>query len=156
MADEFHITRQHGTNIFIDVNKGIVTNVHNGGALDKKLNEMYVGKTITFMKDDFIPKMHHYHLRSTDEANARKNLHSSEVWRNGIVESISRHKRNSNVQFVGRNAVEQQAISDEQYEKELARLESIKAEAEAEMNVRAETLETIQAFVKLVHNFKQL
>ena len=54
MANEFHIDRAQGTTIYIDVRNGIVMNVQNAEEnLNKRLNEMYVGKSISFMKKDF-------------------------------------------------------------------------------------------------------
>ena len=56
--DKFIIDRQQGQAIWIDVKRGKVRNCYNGGeTFDAKMNELYKGKSITFLKEDFETKM---------------------------------------------------------------------------------------------------
>ena len=54
--DLFYIDRQFGQPIFIDVEKGIVQRVYNEN-FNNKMNEVYKGKEISFLKTDFEEKM---------------------------------------------------------------------------------------------------
>jgi len=56
--DTFHIDRQFGQPIWIDVVKGIVKRCYNETQrFNRKMNEIYRGKTITFLKEDFELRM---------------------------------------------------------------------------------------------------
>jgi len=66
--DKFYIDRQFGQAIWIDVENGIVQNCYNEEPkFNAKLNENYKGKSITFLKEDFIDramKGTYHHLRA--------------------------------------------------------------------------------------------
>jgi len=56
--DRFIIDRQFGQAIWVDVIKGIVKRCYNESPkFNKKMNELYKGKTITFLKTDFESRM---------------------------------------------------------------------------------------------------
>ena len=56
--EQFYIDRQFGLAIWIDVDKGIVQRVYNGSNhFNAKMEENYKGKTISFLRDDFVTKM---------------------------------------------------------------------------------------------------
>jgi len=55
--DRFYIDRQFGIAIWIDVENGIVQKIYNGeDNYIAKMNENYQGKSITFLKEDFIER----------------------------------------------------------------------------------------------------
>jgi len=56
--DKFIIDRQQGQAIWIDVKRGKVRRCYNGGeTTDARLNELYKGKSITFLREDFENRM---------------------------------------------------------------------------------------------------
>ena len=53
--EQFYIDRMIGQPIFIDVENGIVLRCYNETErFNARMNELYAGKTITFLKEDFI------------------------------------------------------------------------------------------------------
>ncbi|HUT64346.1 MAG TPA: hypothetical protein VMZ04_10365 [Anaerolineae bacterium] len=53
--DKFYIDRQFGLPIWIDVENGIVQNCYGDTEnYNARMNELYKGNTITFLKEDFI------------------------------------------------------------------------------------------------------
>jgi len=64
----FSIDSQSNT-IFVNVENGVVMNCANGGTpkFDAKMNEVYGGKTISFLKEDFEARMKpvYFNVRST-------------------------------------------------------------------------------------------
>ena len=60
MEPTFYIDRQFGCAIFIKVENGIVQKVWNGDSqrYDDKMNELYIGKSISFLTEDFEKRMH--------------------------------------------------------------------------------------------------
>ena len=55
--EQFYIDRQFGIPIWIDVENGIVQKCYNETErFTARMNEMYVGKSITFLKEDFIDR----------------------------------------------------------------------------------------------------
>jgi len=67
-TDKFYIDRQFGNPIWIDVEDGIVLRCYNEKPnFIKVMNEKYVGKSITFLNEDFIGramKGTYHHLRA--------------------------------------------------------------------------------------------
>jgi hypothetical protein len=65
--EQFYIDRQFGQAIFIDVENGIVKKCYNEAEkFNARMNELYVGNTINFLKKDFIGramKGTYHHLR---------------------------------------------------------------------------------------------
>lgn len=58
MAQEFYMDSQFDIPYWIDVDNGIVKNISCGDKkVAAKMNEVYVGKTITFLKEDFETRM---------------------------------------------------------------------------------------------------
>ena len=56
--EKFIIDRPQGQAIWIDVKKGKVRKCYNGGeTFDARMNELYKGKSITFLKADFEKRM---------------------------------------------------------------------------------------------------
>ena len=73
MAKEFYIDRQFGVAIFIDVTKGIVQKCYNERPkYNARMNDLYAGKTISFLKEDFEKRMSgtYHNVRSLEIANA--------------------------------------------------------------------------------------
>ena len=68
MKDKFIIDRQFGIALWVDVEDGIVQFCYNEEPkFINKMNERYVGKSITFLKEDFIEramKGTYHHLRA--------------------------------------------------------------------------------------------
>lgn len=53
--EQFYIDRQFGQPIYIDVENGIVLRCYNESEkYNARMNELYVGNTINFLKEDFI------------------------------------------------------------------------------------------------------
>lgn len=53
--DKFYIDRQFGQAIWVDVEKGIVQKCYGESKkFNDKMNELYKGKSITFLNEDFI------------------------------------------------------------------------------------------------------
>ena len=66
--ETFYIDRQFGQAIFIDVEKGIVDKCYNESEkFNNRMNELYKGKPITFLKEDFEKRMKpiYHNVRST-------------------------------------------------------------------------------------------
>jgi hypothetical protein len=65
--DKFYIDRQFGNPIWIDVENGIVLRCYGETEkFDNRMNELYVGKSINFLNEDFIGramKGTYHHLR---------------------------------------------------------------------------------------------
>ena len=56
--NKFYIDRQFGHAIFIDVEKGLVVNCYNESEkYCNKMNELYIGKSISFLKTDYEKRM---------------------------------------------------------------------------------------------------
>ena len=56
--DNFIIDRPQGVAIWIDVKKGKVKRCYNGGEkFDARMNELYKGKSISFLREDFEMRM---------------------------------------------------------------------------------------------------
>lgn len=74
MKTVFHIDRQFGVTIFIDVEDGIVVECKNDGKLTDIMTEKYKGKSITFLKEDFEAKMKgtYHNVRSEDWVTAKQ------------------------------------------------------------------------------------
>ena len=86
MAKEFYIDRQFGVAIFIDVENGIVQKCYNEkDSYNAKMNELYKGKTISFLKEDFEKRMSgtYHNVRSLEVTYA--------VQRVAAVESRIKH-----------------------------------------------------------------
>ena len=89
----FYIDRQFGQAIFIDVEKGIVQKVYNDKKMEKKMNELYKGKSISFLKEDFEKRMKpSYHsVRCAATIAIMKNIQAIESRINNINPLISVH-----------------------------------------------------------------
>jgi len=135
MANEFHIDRQFGVAIWIDVDKGIVINVHNEKPVFvNKMMKHYKGKSISFLKADFEKKMKpaHYNVRSTDVSNALKNVNAIDA----RLTRISCELNNLHSESDLRTALEAQ-----------------KENVLKEKDERLETLENLQEYVKQIHGY---
>ena len=56
--DTFHIDRQFGVPIWVDVENGIVIRCYNETPkFNQRMNELYKGKSIAFLKEDFESRM---------------------------------------------------------------------------------------------------
>jgi len=54
----FYIDRQFGQAIFIEVEKGVVLRCYNeSDKFNSKMDENYKGKTISFLREDFVARM---------------------------------------------------------------------------------------------------
>lgn len=77
--NNFYIDRQFGIAIWIDVHRGIVKDCHNGGEnFDKRMNELYVGKPISFLKSDYEKRMEGVFtcVHSNDVVSQKQKIHA--------------------------------------------------------------------------------
>jgi len=67
MKDKFYIDRQFGQAIWVDVKRGIVQKCYGESEkFNARMNELYIGKSITFLNEDFIGRAMagtYHHLR---------------------------------------------------------------------------------------------
>jgi len=82
MVERFYIDRQFGQAIWIDVEKGIVKDCYNEERkYNDRMNELYVGKSITFLKEDFVDramKGTYHHLRAERITSCKQRVASCE------------------------------------------------------------------------------
>ena len=77
--DTFYIDRQFGTPIYVEVEKGIVQSVTNESeTFINKMMELYEGKTILFLKEDFERKMRgsYHNVRSSYVVHCIREVHA--------------------------------------------------------------------------------
>ena len=77
--NEFHIDRQFGNTIFIDVEAGIVKDCKNESKrFNDKMNEKYVGKTISFLIKDVgeVFRGVYMNVRSTEVIDQQIHVHA--------------------------------------------------------------------------------
>jgi hypothetical protein len=78
--EQFFIDRQFGQPILIDVENGIVKKCYNDSTLEARMNELYAGKTINFLNEDFIGramKGTYHHLRPMATYDAHQKINSA-------------------------------------------------------------------------------
>ena len=100
--NEFHVDKQFGVAIFIDVTKGIVQQCKNGNErMITKMNELYVGKSISFLKEDFEAKMKgcYYNVRSTEVNHHRLNISSIDAKLVGLQANIQRATHQNDIEL---------------------------------------------------------
>lgn len=68
MVSEFHIDRQFGHTIFLNVENGIFTGCVVDGKMENGIERLYLNKPIAFLKEDFEDKMKgcYCRVRSTE------------------------------------------------------------------------------------------
>ena len=79
MAQEFAIDRGYGITIFIDVENGIVKKCHNETPkFIQRMTELYVGKSISFLKEDFEKKFEgvYVNVRPMGVINVLRNINA--------------------------------------------------------------------------------
>ena len=143
--DKFYIDRQFGMAIWIDVDKGIVQKCYNEDPkYIARMNELYVGKSITFLKEDFIDramKGTYHHLRAESITSP---LQIVEAWKSKIRNingKISTHARTNHL------------ITGEA-DKELKRLKELRADYEIEQYKAKKFLDIEKERALTEHNFQ--
>jgi len=143
--DKFYIDRQFGQPIWIDVENGIVQNCYNEEPnYVAKMNELYVGKSITFLKEDFIDramKGTYHHLRADSITTP---LQIVEAWKSKV--------RNMNGRIA--NHLKTNFINGEEAENALKELRKLRADYEIEQYKAEKFLEIEKERVLTEHNFK--
>lgn len=95
--EQFFIDRQFGQPILIDVENGIVKKCYNETEkFNARMNELYAGKTINFLNEDFIGramKGTYHHLRPMATYDAHQKINSARLHKRviGILMSDDRY-----------------------------------------------------------------
>jgi len=143
--DKFYIDRQFGQAIWIDVEKGIVQNCYNEEPkFVARMNELYVGKSITFLNEDFIGramKGTYHHLRAEGITSP---LQIVEAWKSKVRNMNGRIANHLRINF--RNT--------EEAEKTLQEYRKLKADYEIEQYKAEKFLEIEKERILTEHNFK--
>jgi len=90
--DKFYIDREFGVAIFIDVENGIVKNIYNEKPeFIKRMTELYVGKSISYLKEDFEKRMKptYHNVRSDAIVNIQRIINSGNVEKRLITNLIT-------------------------------------------------------------------
>jgi prenyltransferase beta subunit len=90
--DKFYIDREFGVAIFIDVENGIVKNIYNEKPeFIKRMTELYVGKSISYLKEDFDKRMKptYHNVRSDAIVNIQNIINSGNVEKRLITDLIT-------------------------------------------------------------------
>jgi prenyltransferase beta subunit len=90
--DKFYIDREFGVAIFIDVENGIVKNIYNEKPeFIKRMTELYVGKSISYLKEDFEKRMKptYHNVRSDAIVNIQNIINSGNVEKRLITDLIT-------------------------------------------------------------------
>ena len=145
IMDKFYIDRQFGQAIWIDVEKGIVQNCYNEEPkFVARMNELYVGKSITFLNEDFIGramKGTYHHLRAEGITSP---LQIVEAWKSKVRNMNGRIANHLRINF--RNT--------EEAEKTLQEYRKLKADYEIEQYKAEKFLEIEKERILTEHNFK--
>ncbi len=136
MEAQFYIDRQFDQAIWVDVEDGIVKKVYNDSLMEKKMNEVYGGKSISFLKEDFEERMKgtYHNVRSVEESEAKHKVCRTQ----------------ERIDLLYRLQHEAKIYEEEKFSPEVkATLENLKKEkAEAELN-----LAVIKKILKDVHKY---
>ena len=149
--DRFYIDRQFGIAIWIDVENGIVQKIYNGeDNFIAKMNENYQGKSITFLKEDFIERAMEgtVHILQCDSVVKYKQY----------VHALKSRIRNVNglIQMNLKTTLPKRE-DEKSWEKlngELKRLEALRDNYTIEMSQAERTLDAQKERVLTEHNFK--
>ena len=131
----FYIDRQFGVAIFIDVQNGIVQKIYNEREkFINKMNELYLGKTISFLKVDFEERMKpiYHSVRSADIVNGLRK-----------VDAIGSRIRSINVQLSNYETADDLKVE----------LEKKRDEYQLELGEAHQELEQTKARIKSEHNY---
>jgi len=136
MEAQFYIDRQFGQAIWVDVEDGIVKRVYNDSLMEKKMNEVYGGKSISFLKENFEERMKgvYHNVRSVEESEARVKVCRTQE----RIDSFVKYQR------------EAKRCTEEEFSPEAkTALENLRKEkADAELN-----LAVIRKILKDVHKY---
>lgn len=149
--DKFYIDRQFGLAIWIDVENGIVQNCYNEEPkYVAKMNERYVGKSITFLKEDFIDRAmkgtYHY-LRAESITTPLQIIHALESKIrnvNGLIQM--------NLKITPPNRKDEK--SWEKLNGELKRLEALRDEYTIAQSMAESLLRIEKERILTEHNFQ--
>jgi len=149
--DKFYIDRQFGLAIWIDVENGIVQNCYNEEPkYVAKMNERYVGKSITFLKEDFIDramKGTYHHLRAESITTPLQIVHALESKIrnvNGLIQM--------NLKITPPNRKDEK--SWEKLNGELKRLEALRDEYTIAQSMAESLLRIEKERILTEHNFQ--
>jgi len=149
--DKFYIDRQFGLAIWIDVENGIVQNCYNEEPkYNAKLNENYKGKSITFLKEDFIDramKGTYHHLRAESITTPLQIVHALESKIrnvNGLIQM--------NLKITPPNRKDEK--SWEKLNGELKRLEALRDEYTIAQSMAESLLRIEKERILTEHNFQ--
>ena len=143
--ERFYIDRQFGTAIWIDVKDGIVQRCYNEEPkYIARMNELYVGKSITFLKEDFIDramKGTYHHLWADSITSYVQIVHAWKSKVRNINGKIANHMKTT-----FRNTDEADA--------EIKKLKELRADYEIEQYKAEKFLESEKERILTEHNFQ--
>ena len=90
--DKFYIDRAFGQAIFVDVENGLVVNCYNETEkFNNKMNEIYKGKPISFLKTDFEERMKpcYHNVRSLSVCTVLKKIDAIKSKKGNLYNLIS-------------------------------------------------------------------
>ena len=90
--DKFYIDREFGVAIFIEVENGIVQDIYNEKPqFIEKMKEKYVGKSISYLKEDFELKMKptYHNVRSESIVNIQDIINKTNVEKELVINLLS-------------------------------------------------------------------
>ena len=147
--DKFYIDRQFGLPIWIDVEDGIVQNCCGESEhYSNVMNEKYVGKSITFLKEDFIGramKGTYHHLRAES---ITSHLQIVAAWKSKVRNMNGKIANQMKTHFIGKEEKEKEK------EKILQELKKFRSEYKIEQYKAEKLLETEREKILTKHNFQ--
>lgn len=144
--NEFHIDRQFGVAIHIDVEAGIVQDCHNESEqFCKVMNEKYQGKTIAFLKTDIARAFEgvYMNVRSTQVCDQAVRVWAVQSRINAINGYIQQKLR----------VIHQNPERAKEAKAELKELETKRSTLQGELYGQESILETIKENVQKLHGF---
>lgn len=146
--DKFIIDRQFGQAIWVDVEKGIVQKCYNEAKwFNKRMNELYKGKSISYLKEDFESRMKptYHNVRPESILLSLQNIHvfKSRIKQNWTIIS------GLGIMYHGKNAKE---LQEQQKARELKLKEEI-AEYEHELTLASKEYEIEKKRLVEEHNY---
>ena len=144
--EQFYIDRQFGLAIWIDVEKGIVQRCYNEtDEYNAKMNEKYVGKSITFLKEDFIDramKGTYHHLRAESITSHLQ-----------FVEAFKSRIRNINGKLAMYARTTSSTLDPTDVDKEIAGLKDLREQYTIKQSKAEKGLSTEKERILTEHNF---
>lgn len=146
--DKFYIDRAFGLAIWIDVENGIVQKCYNESErYNAKMNERYVGKSITFLKEDFIDRAMagvYHNLVPYPLSSLRQEV---QAWKSKVKNLYGAVSLNQRTSYADKEKENDRLLALENLRKRITEFERNQYKAEAKLELEEERIFT-------EHNFK--